>query len=186
MTWDWQLHKPSPQVADHGPHTPRRIVLHSTESDGDGPGYGDSIVAFWRRQGLGYGAHFVVSRDGVVSSCLNRTRVAWHVASRNTGSIGIEQSGFARFSAAQWAARETELNATARVIAHLCAFWGIPVVESTESGVSTHAEQSRKYGGSHTDPGAHYPFSHVLGMARSYVHAEGWSVPWDARTANRA
>jgi N-acetyl-anhydromuramyl-L-alanine amidase AmpD len=180
MTWDATYHHGRPRVADHGPQTPRRIVLHSTESDGDGAAYGDAICGFWARQNRGYGAHFVIARDGAVSECLARTRVAWHVANRNTGSVGIEQAGFAKFTALVWGSRERELDATARVIARVAEKYGIPLEHSTDAGVCTHADCSRDFGGDHHDPGNGYPFAHVLGMARSYLHAGGWSVPWNA------
>lgn len=167
-------------VDNHGKMNPSRIVLHSTESDGDGWTYGDAIANFWKRQGQGYGAHFVVSRDGAVTDCLPRTFVAWHVQNHNTGSIGIEQAGYARFTRAEWMRRPLELDATARLIARLCHNWDIPAVDSTESGVCTHADCSARYGGSHTDPGALYPFTHVLGMARAYLKAGGWVGEWNA------
>lgn len=180
MTYRATYHRARPSVADHGPHVPVRVVLHSTESDGLGPGYADGVCGYWQRQGLGYGAHFIVSREGTVSTCLGRSRIAWHVENHNTGSIGIEQAGFARFSAMEWISREKELDAVARVIARLAAAFTIPLEHSTDRGVSMHIDCSREFGGSHTDPGHFYPFSHVLGMARSYAHAGGWNGTWNA------
>lgn len=167
-------------VQMHGIHTPARIVLHSTESDGKGSAYGADICAFWHRENRGYGAHFVISNDGTVTDCLQRTRIAWHVEHHNTGSIGIEQAGYAAQTAEAWMRRELELDATARLLARLHHYWGILLEPDTEHGVSTHAQQSRKYGGSHTDPGADYPMSHVLGMARSYAARGGWRGVWNA------
>lgn len=163
----------------HGDHKPRRIVLHSTESDGEGVRYGRDIVAFWRRQGLGYGAHFVVARDGCVVNCAPPTKITWHVENRNTGSVGIEQAGYARYTLAEWYKRERELDSTARIIAALAHAWNIPLELDDDHGIATHAMESRHYGGSHSDPGKDYPLSHVLGMARSYRNAGGWRGVWD-------
>lgn len=178
--WEASFHRARPTVTDHGLQVAERIVLHSTESDGDGGQYGDDICAFWQRQNEGFGAHFVVSRDGVVSTCLERNRIAWHVSHRNTGSIGIEQAGYARFVGADWFHREPELDAVARLIARLCHYHGIPLEHSTERGICTHADCSRDFGGTHTDPGKGYPFAHVLGMARSWHNAGGWERKWNA------
>lgn len=165
-------------VKTHGKHSPSRIVLHSTESDGRGLAYGRSIAAYWQRQGLGYGAHFVVSRDGAVINCAPVEDITWHVENRNTGSVGIEQSGYAAMERAEWMRRPSELDATARIIAALAHTWDIPLVINVDHGVATHAMESHHYGGTHTDPGNGYPLTHVLGMARAYVKAGGWRGLW--------
>lgn len=191
----WKTHFEPAPVQTHGEHTPRRIILHSTESDGAGVRYGRDIVAFWQRQGLGYGAHFVVSSDGAVVNCAALDRITWHVENRNTGSIGIEQAGYAKFTHDQWVGapaeyhegrkirdaipgRPLELDATARIIAAVSHAWNIPLNIDAEHGLATHAMESADYGGSHTDPGPNYPLTHVLGMARAYVNAGGWRGEW--------
>lgn len=174
----YKTHIETDPVKYHGSHTPKRIILHSTESVGAGLRYGRDIVAFWRRQGLGYGAHFVVSSDGAVVNCAPTNIITWHVENRNTGSVGIEQSGYAHNTRAEWMGRGLELDATARIIAAVAHAWNIPLDIDVDNGVATHAMESKSYGGSHTDPGANYPLSHVLGMARSYRNAGGWRGEW--------
>lgn len=174
----WKTHFEPAPVQTHGEHTPRRIILHSTESVGAGVRYGRDIVAFWQRQGLGYGAHFVVSSDGAVVSCAALDRITWHVENRNTGSVGIEQSGYAHNTHDEWMARAAELDATARIVAAVSHAWNIPLNIDAEHGLATHAMESADYGGSHTDPGPNYPLTHVLGMARAYVNAGGWRGEW--------
>lgn len=174
----YKAHFESAPVRLHGAHVPKRIVLHSTESTGEGVRYGRDIVAYWQRQSLGYGAHFVVSRDGAVVNCAPLDRITWHVENRNTGSIGIEQSGYAAMTREEWMRHPAELDATARIIAAVAHEWNIPLVSNVDAGVATHAEESKSYGGTHHDPGAGYPFSHVLGMARAYRNAGGWRGEW--------
>lgn len=178
----YKAHFTVDNVKFHGEHKPVRIVLHSTESHGFGVAYGRDIVSFWRRQGLGYGAHFVVSDDGAVVNCAPTNMITWHVENRNTGSIGIEQSGYARRARGDWLAHPAELDATARLMAALAHEWNIPLDIDVDRGVATHAMESAHYGGSHTDPGADYPLSHVVGMARSYRNVGGWRGLWHPGT----
>src|SRR5438067_836648 len=92
-----------PNPITHGTMTPVRVVLHDTESH-DTAGIGDvkGIYDFWHRQGLGYGAHFVVDGEGNVGQGASCKQITWHVGNLNTGSIGIEQVGFASFTKLVW------------------------------------------------------------------------------------
>lgn len=150
------------RIVDHGPQSPRRIVLHSTESN-DYVGKRDilGVAAFWAKQDKGYGAHFITDKQGLVGMGLKPTRVAWHVENHNTGSVGIEQIGFARFSPKIWWHRPRQLHATAQVIAALSAEYDIPIRHHIDHGVSLHAD----FHGEHSDPGKMYPLGHVLKIA---------------------
>ena len=162
------MNKPSVQfatrtMATHGEHKPMRVVLHDTESH-DHAGIGDikGIFDFWKRQGLGYGAHLVIDKSGNTGQGCMFKSIAWHVEGHNTGSIGIEQSGFARFTPKAWYLRRRQLRKVAEWLAYLSQSAGIPLVHSMAHGVCTHAD----FHGGHTDPGSGYPLKHVLRMAR--------------------
>lgn len=161
-------------TAVHGVQTPERIVLHSTESPGAAGRACEGVYSYWRRQARGYGAHFVVAANGDYCRTPNANELLWHVENHNTGSVGIEQCGYARYSREDWLDNPAQLDTVARIIAHLSVRWGIVLRNSVNSGVCTHAQCSKAFGGSHTDPGAGYPFSHVLGMAQAYKKAGGW------------
>jgi hypothetical protein len=162
------------RIATHGNHHPVRVVLHDTESH-DGAGLRDlaGIVQFWQRQNLGYGAHVIVDKDANSALCANGDRICWHTSRRNTGSIGIEIIGFARFSPSLWFARPKQLHKVARWLAYYNFEYGIPLRASPQHGITTHREQSKLYGGSHWDPGFFFPFNYVLRLARKY-RKEGW------------
>lgn len=161
-------------VESHGPHAPLRIILHDTESH-DSRGIRDieGVCNYWHSQGLGYGSHILVDSDGLTGMAVAPSFVAWHTARRNTGSLGIEQIGFARFSNALWWTRQAQLHKVAK----WCAWWSktydIPLQVDIEHGISTHAMQSRAFGGDHYDPGKGYPLGYLIRLARKYYH-EGW------------
>jgi hypothetical protein len=155
------------QIETHGQHEPRRIVLHDTESH-DCKGIRDltGIVAFWKRQALGYGAHVIVDAQGNSARCALPRSITWHVGGHNTGSLGIEQTGFARFLPKVWRRRPKQLQAVAVWLAFWSEQYGIPLIHSTDHGVCTHAD----FHGGHTDPGRGYPLAHVLALAREQYH----------------
>lgn len=148
--------------------------MHDTESH-DAAGIRDleGICNFWHSQGLGYGAHIIVDKDANSALCANPNRVCWHVAHRNTDAVGIEIIGYARFTPNLWWLRDKQLHKVARWLAYLSKEYGIPLKADPERGITTHAEQSRIFGGTHTDPGRGFPFKHVLRLAEGY-RAEGW------------
>lgn len=178
------LRKPSVQAVchatPHGSMSPVRVVLHDTESH-DTAGISDvrGIYSFWQSQGLGYGAHLVIDRDGntAMADCGFGTEL-WHVGNYNGGSIGIEQIGFASNKRAAWLHQnEQQIIKVARWIAWFHRAYGIPVEHSIEHGVCTHADVGHAGidTSGHTDPGTGYPLDTVLWLARRYVARGGWS-----------
>lgn len=161
-------HVPKPHVAvsynvaTHGDQTPMRIVLHDTESH-DEAGVRDilGIAAFWQRQGRGLGSQFIVDGSGHIGQGASSAKICYHVANNNTGSIGIEQIGFAWWDLRHWRMRRKQLEAVAHLVAYLADRWNIPLVRSTDHGICTHAD----FHGDHTDPGRGYPFGYVLRRA---------------------
>lgn len=165
-------------AATHGKQSPKRIVLHSTESPGAGGTAAQGIYKYWQRQGLGYGAHFVVAANGQYCRTFNANELLWHVQDYNDGSVGIEQCGYAAYTEQDWLDNPDQLDVVAKIIAHLSVRWNIVLRNSVSAGVCTHAQVSKALNtpGGHTDPGAGYPLSHVLGMARSYKKVGGWEA----------
>lgn len=161
-------------VETHGRHTPVRGIVHSTEC-GDAPGVTEEkgVVGYWDRQNAGYGAQVMIDSDASTALCADMDRITWHTLGRNTGSIGVELVGFAKFSLKTWFVRIKQLRELAKWIAYLNLEYGIPMVFSTEVGWSRHADQSKKYGGDHTDPGKGFPLGFVLTLARRY-RRRGW------------
>ena len=151
---------PKPWV--HGTHKPVRIVLHDTEShDTAGVAEIRGVFNFWHTQKnpdgtlAKYGAHFVVDRNGNVGRGGDPTQIQWHVTNLNTGSIGIEQIGFATFRNLVWRRkRRKQLYAVARIIAWAHGRYGIPIRVRHDPrlpGVTTH----RRVGLAGIDPSGH-------------------------------
>lgn len=156
-------------VDAHGTHDPVRIVLHDTESH-DARGIRDlaGIATYWNGVSWGPGAHVGVDGEGFSARYVDDRQIAYHVANRNTGSLGIEIIGFARWAPSLWLLRPKQLDEVAQWLAHLSTLHGIPLTRSTERGVSTHNEQSKRYGGTHWDPGR-FPVDLVIARARALV-----------------
>lgn len=156
-------------VDSHGEHKPVRIILHSTES-GDAAGLTDlrGLAMFWKGQAKGYGSQIAVDLEGLTGRYVADTQIAWHTSQRNTGSLGIEQFGKASFTRRLWILRPRQLAKVAWWIAFWSKKFSIPIKKDVEFGVSTHAMQSKAFGGDHTDPGLGYPLQLVLITARVY------------------
>ncbi|MFN0092890.1 MAG: peptidoglycan recognition family protein [Acidimicrobiales bacterium] len=172
-------------VDSHGPHKPVRICLHDTESH-DVKGIGDlaGIARFWQAQGRGYGAQIGVDAEGHSARYVNDTLIAWHVGGINTGTLGVEQIGFARWGKAVWVARPRQLEKVARWLAYWHVEYGIPLKRARFDeatglmgpGVFTHKDWSDVSALSdHWDPGYGYPTTFVIWRARQLVRQGGWS-----------
>lgn len=148
----------------HGVHDPVRIVLHSTESH-DRPGNADieGVLRFLENTPDKLGIHFVVDAEGRVGQGVPITSIAYHCKGLNTGSVGIEMIGFARFSVRRWYARRAQLKKVAKLIAFLSITYGIPITRSTVAGVCLHKDVPA---GGHHDPGTGFPTRRVLRWAR--------------------
>ena len=157
--------------------TPLRVVLHDTESH-DEAGIGDisGVIGFWMRTPDKLGAHFIVDKDGNIGQAGEPTELMYHTGGANTGSVGIEQIGFANFTKKSWEARPDQLVKVAKLLAWLNAEYHIPLRVSTVHGISTHAMQSKIHPESmgHTDPGANYPLEEVIAIAKGFKDAGGW------------
>lgn len=152
-------------VQSHGVHDPLRIVLHDTESH-DAAGIRDiaGVCTYWHGIGWGPGAQRIIDADGNIGLAVVDGEIAYHVQNRNTGSLGLEIIGFARWSLTVWMLRPKQLEAVALQLAYWSDRHAIPLRRDPEHGVSTHAEQSRLHGGTHWDPGR-FPVDRVLKRA---------------------
>ena len=164
----------------HGAMTPVRIVLHDTESH-DTAGITDiaGIYNFWVSQGLGYGAQFIVDKDGNIGQGGTVHQEMWHVGNYNGGSVGIEQIGFASYTEAEWKHENlAQLIKVSRLIAWMHKEYAIPIQHDINAGVCTHADVGHAGidPSGHTDPGPNYPLTMVLWLAQRYVTLGGWSV----------
>lgn len=98
--------------------------------------------------------------------------------SNDTG-IHIEHAGYARQTRDEWLDwyGVAMLDRSARLHAELCKRYRIPIVFRNAAdlksgkidGITTHAECTKAWGGSHTDPGPHFPMDWFIGEIEAWT-----------------
>jgi len=159
----------SPNQSSRGGEKPRLIVIHDTESP-ERKGKGDLIAVtdYLARLGVYASTHVVTDGDGLSARSVKDGDKAWHCASYNGISLGIEQIGYASRDKEDWPDRQ--LKETARWVAKWSKKYGIPIEHISnlsKSGVVTHAQLGAA-GGGHHDPGPGYPMRRMLRFAREF------------------
>lgn len=120
------------------------IVVHDTEG-----GYGGAVQWFANRHSQ-VSAHLVLKEDGSeATQMVPYAKKAWHCASFNSRSIGLEMAGFAKDGYG-----ENELAVAARIVAFLLQKHGLPprwAKGGNGSGFCRHYDLGAA-GGGHNDP----------------------------------
>lgn len=153
----------------------RIIVLHSAENQ-QLPGQAQHLAQWFAGPAAPQAsAHYMVDSAQVVQS-VDDADVAWHcdVYERNVESIGIELTGQAGFTVAQWAnpySRGVLAQATA-LCKTLMAKYSIPahhlttqeILDGKTKGFCTHHDITiaHKVIGGHVDPGVNFPLTSFL------------------------
>lgn len=145
------------------------IVIHSVEGPIDQPGLAVSLAAFYfgTSQSHETSAHVIID-SGAIVEMLHPDTIAWQCGNCNSRGYGIEQSGYAAYTRAQWTTSTglTQLNNVAYWAAKIARAYGIParwlndqqLATPGQRGFCTHADVTRVLGGTtHTDPGVCYP-----------------------------
>jgi N-acetyl-anhydromuramyl-L-alanine amidase AmpD len=158
-----------------------RIIIHTMEGT-----FGGSLA--WFQQGkdkpgraVPTAAHYLVGRNGDVCQMVPDDQKCYHAGNYNSRSIGIEHE--ARI--ASWPVRRLAngaikpppypamefpaamLSASARVVAALCAKYGIP---ADRQHIIGHNEVP---GATHTDPGPAFPWADFMGRLAGSIPALG-------------
>jgi N-acetyl-anhydromuramyl-L-alanine amidase AmpD len=97
------------------------VVIHMVQ------GSYSSAVKWFQTPRADVSAHYVIrSADGKIAQCVDDTNIAWHAGSWqvNETSIGIEHEGY--FDDPAWLSPEL-YRSSARLVAYLCGWYGIPV-----------------------------------------------------------
>jgi hypothetical protein len=147
----------------------RLIVMHDTEG-----GTAESVARYFASDNAGGSAHLVVDENACYRTLPNDV-IPRAAPGANAAGFHIEQCGFARWSAPVWTSHLRTLNRAAYKAAFHCLLFGIPPVWITAAGlrrqgkgVTTHAECTKAFGGTHTDPGPLWPRTFFLGRVRAY------------------
>jgi len=158
----------------------RLLVLHTTENPCANRVARSVATWFAGASAPEASAHYVVGPDEVVL-CVPEEDTAWHAPPANPYSIGIEHTGRAAFTEADWATPEAKamIDRSVALVADLCVRHGIPAklvdvvgLARGDAGITTHALVSSAFHKStHTDPGKHFPIEDYLARVALAVDA---------------
>lgn len=153
----------------------RLIVIHSAENQ-ELPGQAKHLVQWFAGDTAPQAsAHYMVD-NATVAQSVDDADIAWHCDNwdRNCESIGIELTGSASQTAAQWADTYSKsvINQAVGLCKKLSTKYSIPAVHLTAEqildgktkGYCTHHDitLAHKIVGGHTDPGANFPMADFL------------------------
>ena len=148
------------------------IVLHDEEAS-----TAESAARYFTLPESGGSAHLCVD-DAICFRCLDNKDIAEGAPGANTNGFHIEQAGFARWSAVVWRSHYRTLHRAAYKTAFHCHVFKLPPVfvfaaglQQNEKGVTTHAQVSKAFRGTHTDPGPLWPRRYFMRLVRQY-HAQ--------------
>jgi hypothetical protein len=149
----------------------QKVVIHDTEG-----GTARSVAMFFSGPNATGSAHLVVD-DNTCYRCLLDKEIPWGAPGANFDGFHIEQCGFASWTTTLWSKthRKTMMRAAFKTALH-CKRYGIKVrfltAANLESGmingITTHAECSAAFGGTHTDPGKGWSRFLFMNMVRGY------------------
>lgn len=148
------------------------IVIHSTEG---GTALG---AAMWFRNPTAGGSAHLCLDDDFCYRTLGDDVIPWGAQGANYHGFHIEQAGFARWIATMWSKthRRTLMRSAYKTALH-CRRYGIPVrfvtaaqLKQGVSGITTHNECSKAFGGTHWDPGSGWPRRLFMTMVRGYFN----------------
>lgn len=160
------------------PNKLKLIVIHSTEGQ-NLPGVTDlqNLGSWFDNPEAQASAHVGIDAQGNSGLYVQDLKKAWHCASFNGVSLGIELIG--RMAQKSWPSEQE------RKAAKYVAYWSqrhrIPIRKAKvdtrnasvkRAGVITHAELGVA-GGNHGDPGAGFKMGRLLWLARGY-RVKGW------------
>jgi hypothetical protein len=149
------------------------IVMHCTEG-----ATAEGAASWFANEHATGSAHLVVDAEECFR-CLRDDQIPWAAPGANVNGFHVEQAGFAHWSEAQWLRRAGTLERAAWKTAAACRRFNVPTIFRTASnlrarvpGVTTHAECTRAFGGTHTDPGSGWPRARFMDAVRVY-HGAG-------------
>ncbi len=145
------------------------IVLHDEEAS-----TAESAAIFFTTPLAQGSAHLCVD-DTICFRTLDNVDIPWAAPGANTQGFHIEQAGFAKWSAVIWKNHRLTLQRAAYKTALHCHLFGIPVqfvfadgLKKGVPGITTHAECTKAFGGTHTDPGPMWPRRFFMRLVRGY------------------
>lgn len=159
MSHVWR-HRQAAHYTRGRPAPPTLIVIHCTE------GATAAGAASWFANPASAGSAHLVVDDQEVWRCVDDADTAWHAKGVNSIGLGLEITGFARWTEDEWMQHEPRLIEAARIHAGWSRAYGIPLTRSETRGYHPHAGLP---GNDHTDPGAGFPWDFYLSQVRRWL-----------------
>jgi hypothetical protein len=149
------------------------VCLHCTQ--------GDTALgaASWFQDRRSKGSAQLCVDAGSCYRTLSDLEVPWAAPMANTDGWHIELAGYAEWTRAQWLAHHGTIYRAAYKVEFHAKKYGVPLRYLTDAqlragnvkGIITHAQVTRVFGGTHTDPGERFPLDVFLQTARSFANS---------------
>jgi len=170
------------------------VVIHATDGS-EGTSSAEAGAAYDKIRTDGTSTHLFVDADTALREVHDTDRAHHARHHGNEIGIGVELCGRASQTADQWhdAASSATLRLAANEVAALCQAHGLPVVRLSVAqvraayyaaegqrpkGICGHYDVTRAYpedNGTHTDPGANFPWSEFLAMVAEALEGNDMS-----------
>jgi len=160
----------SPHSSPRGGKAVKWVVIHTAE----GARTVESLGAFFAKPATQASSHVGID-DHRIETYVDYSRAAWTLRGGNAISDNAELCGFARWTREEWLRDHPRmLELAAQWIAERCKVRGVPLVKLSpadvaagKSGVIGHVDYTMgAKDGTHTDPGAGFPWDYVMELAR--------------------
>lgn len=162
------------RVASRGVNDVHRIVFHTAEIQ-EHRDSAEDVASYFSNPTTKVSAHACVDNDTLIT-CVWDKDVAFHAFGDNNNTLGLEMSGYAKQTAAQWndAYSKAMLNRAAKWVADKATKYSIPVRWLTPAqeralakGFVTHKIVSDVWGdGIRSDPGPNFPYEAFLKLVK--------------------
>jgi hypothetical protein len=164
---------PSPNFSSRGGATVRAVILHTAQ----GADTARELGNFFANPSSGVSSHVGIDDNEVCEYVLPQYK-AWTAAGANPWAIQAELTGWAEWSAADWAGHPGMLSQAAQWVGEECARFSIPLrvlgegeAEAGAAGVCQHADLGPATDNNHWDCGPGFPIHDVVAMAQGGVGA---------------
>jgi N-acetylmuramoyl-L-alanine amidase len=164
----------------HAAHTSGRrtandihhICMHCTQ------GMTAVSAASWFQDGRSQGSAQLCIDAGACYRTMSDLEIPWAAPGLNTTGLHIELAGYAEWSRAVWLAHHGTLYRGAYKAWYHAHKYGIPLQWLTDAqlerrtvkGFTTHAQVTRVFGGTHTDPGHGFPADVFMRDMRAWAN----------------
>ena len=152
------------------------LVLHTAETN-ELSGTARAVAHYFAETDRKASAHYIADQAEIVQSVHDKD-VAYGAPSANRRGLHFEHAGRAAQTAEDWKDPYSEqmLALSAALVAKKCQEYGIPAVKlgpselkAGQKGICGHADCTKAFGGSHTDPGSSFPWDRYISMVRSHL-----------------